>query len=281
MLISTPEDRTQLWAYIADCRDSDDRESRLEALGKSALEDLRSQFDLYSNYEDPFIETMKLLDRAGELLDRQMLSYYLRIGRGSEDAGRDFFRGVLNRLVRVVETGTDQLSRTQAADLYVLWRDHVGSLGAKDVMWTVSDVAKKYGVVPQTVYKWIDNGKVHAHRSPGGGCIRIDPRDLEDEGSSSRLARAAVKEFDEMSVVARGRPRKINEDVAPAYEAALAALDEGTLPSLPRRRYDPERVQLAEAMMRPAPSSGHVHEFAEPGSGASRRRGPYKSRTDR
>ncbi|MBI4669141.1 MAG: excisionase family DNA-binding protein [Elusimicrobia bacterium] len=49
---------------------------------------------------------------------------------------------------------------------------------------TTGQAAKFYGVQPDTIRKWIKNGKLNAGRTMGGH-HRIDKRDLERDGVRS------------------------------------------------------------------------------------------------
>lgn len=52
--------------------------------------------------------------------------------------------------------------------------------------WRAKDVAKYFGVKPRTVYKWVTDGRLKAHRTPGGGM-----RFVEAEVKAAQLKREA------------------------------------------------------------------------------------------
>ena len=275
MLLKSPEERSELWATLRKATDEEQRELLLLAVAKGVLEELRSEFDLYSSYEDPFLETIVLLDRCNALLDPEMLRLYQGIGLEEKTGGREFFHAIISRLGRIAENQrVDPALRTQAADFYLTWREHVGSY--EEEWLTVADVAKKYGVVVQTVYKWINDNKLRAWKTPGGG-IRIPARHVTAHPSDSEVVRlAAGRPHDE----AVGMVRRVDSGVEPAYEKVVAAIESGNVPPLPRRRYLPDRAGVLAGSSDVAPTLEHVDRFREEKQ-PRRRRSSYRAKEDR
>ena len=63
--------------------------------------------------------------------------------------------------------GSGTAAPGRAGELAELWSDVLSSK-EEDDMLTVSQVAARYRVTPQAVYKWIHAGKVDAEETPGG-----------------------------------------------------------------------------------------------------------------
>src|SRR6266480_5201665 len=101
LLLKSPNERSQLWVRLAKARDREERELLVRAVAADLLEDLRSEFDLYSSYEDPFVETVLLLDRCGRLVEPDMLDHYKELGADEDGAGRKFFYAVIDRVAEI------------------------------------------------------------------------------------------------------------------------------------------------------------------------------------
>jgi excisionase family DNA binding protein len=272
VLLKSPEERTNFWANVASAEDEEKRELLLRALGKDVLEEIHSEFDLYNSYEDPFVETFVLLDRCELLLDKQMFGLYQELHE--DQGGKRLFGEIIDRLAQISgDNKYDPPQRTCAADLYVMWREHVGP---SEQHWlTVAEVAKRYGVVVQTVYKWIDQGKLSARKTPGGGGTRIAAREIAAHETDASLAQLAAEALHEKAV---GPVRRIVRD-RPAYEKVLDAIEDGRIPQLPRRRYLPDRARSLERADVLVPVTEHVEKFRESPK-ARGRKAKYRGQED-
>lgn len=166
MLITGPEDRAIEWRETAAHR-GEERERRLRYLASNILVELRGPFDLYHGHEDEFLETILLLDRFGRLLDQDLLTAYQGIAI-EDDAAPRFFASITARLGELAaDEGIDSDEGSRAAELELRWREAIADKET-DSMLTVAEVAARFGVRPQAVYKWIHSGKIFYEESPGG-----------------------------------------------------------------------------------------------------------------
>lgn len=273
MLLKSPEERAQLWREVSAAQDDEQRELLLRALATGALEELRSEFDLYSSYEDPFIDTFLLLDRCGRLLDAELLLRYQALALDDEDRGRKFFGSVIDRLAQITDDqSADPALRRQAADFYVLWREHIPS---QEELWlSVAEVAKRYDVVVQTVYKWISQGKISAWRTPGGGGTRVPVGQFTEGLVDATLTDLAAETGEGDAAV--GPVRRLRSASEPAYQKVLEAIEAGRIPQLPRRRYLPARAAALNKAEELVPRESDVDGFRE--DKLPTRRGPYRKR---
>ena len=168
MQILSPEDRAVLWHTTVE-GGPEERESLLRILAMGILDSAGSKLDLYSGYETPMIETIGLLDASG-FLARDDLRQAFEEADDSDEAAASFFSllGDYLRLTADVERLPVD-ARMRALELAHEWRDHVLERhGKTDEFLSVADVAAEFKVTPQAVYKWINEKKVEAERTPGG-----------------------------------------------------------------------------------------------------------------
>lgn len=168
MSILSPTDRAVLWR-TAVTSGPDERPSLLRVLAAEILASVGRRLDLYSGYEDQVIETVELLDRSG-LLGRDDLR------EAFEEADEDGYRAQtfaallishLNAAADVERLGID--ARLKALRLAGVWQRHIDDRTRSEREWlTAAQVAARYGVTPQAVYKWIAAGRVNAEQTPGG-----------------------------------------------------------------------------------------------------------------
>jgi excisionase family DNA binding protein len=162
----SPEERSSEWRETSAQR-GEVRERRLRYLAAHMLVELRSEFDLYGGYADEFVETLLTLDRHDALFDHEMMTAYQFLG-ATDDSGARLLALIAGRLAVLADADAAvPETRTRAAALAEIWRERVQS--AEDEAYlTVAQVAARYAVTPQAVYKWIQKGKIEAEETPGG-----------------------------------------------------------------------------------------------------------------
>jgi excisionase family DNA binding protein len=168
MSILSPSDRAVLWRTVT-TSGPDDRGPLLRVLAREVLDSVGSRLNMYAGYEDDVVATIALLDQAG-LLGRDDLR------EAFEEAGEDHQHAeamaalTAAHLVQAAEIerlGVDM--RLTAVRLATAWQQHVTEHASARPDWlTAAQVAARYGVTPQAVYKWIRAGRVQAEQTPGG-----------------------------------------------------------------------------------------------------------------
>ncbi len=168
MSILSPTDRAVLWRTVV-TSGPDDRGSLLRVLAREVLDSVGRRLDMYSGHEDDVIETVELLDASG-LLGRDDLREAFEEADEDDDHAQAFatlFAGHLGHAADLDRLGVE--ARVRAARLAATWQGHVRDRARPDTEWlTAPQVAARYGVTPQAVYKWIKAGRVHAEQTPGG-----------------------------------------------------------------------------------------------------------------
>jgi excisionase family DNA binding protein len=140
----------------------------LHYLASDFLVELRGPFDLYHGHEDEFVESILLLDQCDRLLDEDLLSAYQGIGIEEEAAPR-FFASLIARLGELAaDEHADPSQRSRAAQLELRWREAIADKEEGGEMLSVAEVAARFGVRPQAVYKWIHAAKIKYEERPGG-----------------------------------------------------------------------------------------------------------------
>ena len=164
--IISPEERAIEWRETSAHR-GESRERRLHYLAVHMLEELRSEFDLYSGYEDKFVASLFALDERDALFDHEMMTVYQFLGT-EEESGARLLALIVSRLAEIADSeSADPEARSLSASLAEVWRERVLTL-EDDTYLTVAEVAARYAVTPQAVYKWIQKGKIAAEETPGG-----------------------------------------------------------------------------------------------------------------
>jgi len=188
--IISPEERAIEWRETSAQR-GEARERRLHYLAVHMLEELRSEFDLYGGYEDEFVESLLVLDAHDELFDHEMMTVYQFVGT-DEDSGGRLLALVAGRLGSIADAESAASDvRVRAATLAEMWRERVLSV-ADEPYLSVAQVAARYGVTPQAVYKWIQKGRIRAEETPGGsyrlptGQFRTSRTTLESRARTRR-----------------------------------------------------------------------------------------------
>jgi excisionase family DNA binding protein len=168
MSILSPTDRAVLWRMTV-TSGSDERASRLKILASEVRESAGRRLNLYSDHDDEVIETVEILDASG-LLGRDDLREAFEDADEDDDRAQTFAALLASHLDSAAEVERLRIDvRLKALRLAGVWRGHVGDRAREEPEWlSVAQVAARYGVTPQAVYKWIDAGRVRAERTPGG-----------------------------------------------------------------------------------------------------------------
>ncbi|HTA97484.1 MAG TPA: helix-turn-helix domain-containing protein [Solirubrobacteraceae bacterium] len=168
MSILSPTDRAVLWRMTV-TSGSEERASRLKILASEILESAGRRLDLYSDHDDEVIETVEILDASG-LLGRDDLREAFEDADEDDDRAQVFaalLASHLDAAAEIERLGVDV--RLRALRLAGVWRGHVRDRASEKHGWlSAAQVAARYGVTPQAVYKWIEAGRVRAERTPGG-----------------------------------------------------------------------------------------------------------------
>lgn len=168
MSILSPTDRAVLWR-TAVTSGPEERPSLLRVLAAEILASVGRRLDLYGGYEDEVIETVGILDQAG-LLGRDDLREAFEEADEDEDRAETFAALLIGHLIAAADV--ERLSvevRLKAMRLAGAWQLHIADRTQAGRQWlTAAQVAAKYGVTPQAVYKWISARRVRAEQTPGG-----------------------------------------------------------------------------------------------------------------
>jgi len=191
MSILSPTDRAVLWRTVV-TSGSEDRGPLLRVLAREVLDSVGRRLHLYGGHEDEVIDTVELLDASG-LLGRDDLRVAFEEADEDDDHAQAFaalLAGHLGHAADVERLGVD--ARVRAARLSATWQGHVLDRPRPDTAWlTAPQVAARYGVTPQAVYKWIKAGRIQAEQTPGGSW-RL-PADQFDCGRTDSRRLAALK----------------------------------------------------------------------------------------
>ena len=218
MHVTSPEDRAIAWRTALSQR-GEERKALRHLLVSEMLIELRSDLDLYGDYEDCFVDSVDLLDGYDRFFDHSMLMVYQALGLHDEgedehEDSRRLLATVAARL-REIAAGDDVEAEEggRAGELAELWQAHLAGVQGQRYM-TVAQLAARHGVTPQAVYKWIHAGKIEAEERPGGS-YRIPIAQLRS--SSSLLSRRADT---------RRKLRELQGDRPMSDEEIVAALRE-------------------------------------------------------
>ncbi len=190
MSILSPTDRAVLWRMTV-TSGSEERASRLKILASEILESAGRRLDLYSDHDEEVVETVEILDASG-LLGRDDLREAFEDADEDHDRAQAFaalLASHLDSAAEVERLGVDV--RLRALRLAGVWRGHVSDRARdEEPEWlSAAQVAARYGVTPQAVYKWIDAGRVRAERTPGGSW-RLAADQFEPQRARQRAATA-------------------------------------------------------------------------------------------
>jgi excisionase family DNA binding protein len=107
-------------------------------------------------------------------------------------------RSILSPEDRVVlwRSTIDAEGHERTALLASQWREHVlGRRRTEPDYVSVGDVAARYGVTTQAVYKWLKDGRIEATRGPGGSWrIPAAQFDRDQRPATSRQKLDALKQ---------------------------------------------------------------------------------------
>lgn len=168
MSILSPTDRAVLWRTVV-TSGPEDRGSLLRVLARELLESVGRRLEIYGGHEEEVVETVELLDASG-FLGRDDLREAFEEADEDDDHAQVFAALLARYLGDAADL--DRLgaeARVRAARLGATWQGHVLDPSRQDPEWlTAPQVAARYGVTPQAVYKWIKAGRVQAEQTPGG-----------------------------------------------------------------------------------------------------------------
>lgn len=191
MSILSPTDRAVLWRTVV-TSGSEDRGSLLRVLAGEVLDSVGRRLGTYSGHEEEVVETVALLDASG-LLGRDDLREAFEEADEDDEHAQAFaalLAGHLSEAADIDRLGAD--ARVRAARLCATWQGHVLDRAHPDTGWlTAAQVAARYGVTPQAVYKWIKARRVTGEQTPGGSW-RL-PADQFDRGRTDPRRLAALK----------------------------------------------------------------------------------------
>ncbi len=193
MEIMSPEDRVVLWRAAIDA-DGTRREALLRAVAKEVYDSLGA-LDMYADeYAQLVVETLTTLDDAG-LFSSDSLRLCLE-SLHEPEAGAELLASELAGLLRdaaaVEHLGVER--RIRAVEMAGLWREHLLARDPSEPGYlNVAEVAARYGVTTQAVYKWLAKGRVDGTRGPGGSW-RI-PAAQFDSNTRSAVKRGRLDEL--------------------------------------------------------------------------------------
>jgi len=168
MEILSPEDRVVLWRAAIDAEGAR-RETLLRAIAKEIFESLGA-LDMYADrYAQLTIESLSTLDHAGLFASdslRRCLEALHEPGGGVELFAAEV-AGLLRDAASVEHLGVQR--RIRAVEMAAQWREHLlFREPAEPGYLSVADVAARYGVSTQAVYKWLAKQRIEGTRGPGG-----------------------------------------------------------------------------------------------------------------
>jgi excisionase family DNA binding protein len=178
MPIFNSQDRAQAWhAAAAASENDDDRDFKLHVLASAAFQITASKLRLATDaYADALVTTFDLLDATRLIDHNELRQTFEAIDDDDGPATARTFLAVLSRelMNAAVEPRADEEQIPDLLELGQLWRQAATADAATpsaddaEVYLSVADVAAKYSVTRQAVYKWIHNGLLGARSRPGG-----------------------------------------------------------------------------------------------------------------
>jgi hypothetical protein len=167
--ILSPTDKAVLWQAAVRSA-PDDRASLLRVLAREIIDGPGRRVELSDGHEEAIIETVQFLDASG-LLDSNDLRLAFAEADDDDDHAQGFAALVAAHLGSAADTerlGVD--ARVRAVRLAGMWQAYVleRPASSKAEWLTAPQLAARYSVTPQAVYKWIKAGRVQAEQTPGG-----------------------------------------------------------------------------------------------------------------
>jgi excisionase family DNA binding protein len=168
MEILSPEDRVVLWRAAIEA-DGSRREALMHAIAKEVVDSLGA-LDLYEDqYAQLTLESLQTLDDAGLFTSdslRRCLETLHESGGGVDLLAAEL-AGLLRAAADVEHLGVER--RVLAVEMASQWREHVlGRRRPEPAYLSVGDVAARFGVTTQAVYKWLQKQRIEGTRGPGG-----------------------------------------------------------------------------------------------------------------
>jgi len=168
MEILSPEDRVVLWRAAIEA-DGSRREALMHAIAKEIVDSL-SALDLYEDqYAQLTLESLGTLDGAGLFASdslRKCLEALHEPGGGADLLAAEF-AGLLRAAADVEHLSVER--RVRAVEMASQWREHVLGRRRPELAYlSVGDVAARFGVTTQAVYKWLQKQRIEGTRGPGG-----------------------------------------------------------------------------------------------------------------
>ena len=168
MEILSPEDRVVLWRAAIEA-DGSRREALVHAIAKEVVDSLGA-LDLYEDqYAQLTLESLGTLDDAGLFASdslRRCLENLHEPGGGADLIAAEL-AGLLRAAADVEHLGVER--RVRAVEMASRWREHVrGRRRQEPAYLSVGDVAARFGVTTQAVYKWLQKQRIEGTRGPGG-----------------------------------------------------------------------------------------------------------------
>lgn len=168
MEILSPEDRVVLWRAAIDAEGTS-RRALVHAIAKEVFESL-GELDVYADeYAALTVESLSVLDDAGLFASDSLR----RCLEGLREPGGGVallvaqIAGLLRDAASVERLGVER--RIRAIEMASRWREHLITHDpAEPGYLSVADVAARYGVSTQAVYKWLAKGRIQGTRGPGG-----------------------------------------------------------------------------------------------------------------
>lgn len=192
MEIMSPEDRVILWRTVIDA-EGPQRRAILHAIAREVV-DCLGDLDLYGDASAQLtVETLETLDDAG-LFARDSVRRRIE-GLHKRDEGVGLLVAEMSGLLRdaagVEHLGVDRRVRTM--EMASEWREHVLDRRPEAQTISVAEVAARYGVTTQAVYKWLRDKRIVATRGPGGSW-RI-PADQFEHGKRPATSRRTLDDL--------------------------------------------------------------------------------------
>lgn len=176
-----------LWRSAVEAS-GDQRRALVHVLAQD-LFDALSALDLYSDeYARLTVDSLETLDDAGLFARDSLRRAFeeLHETAGGAEAVAAEISGLLREAAGVARLGVER--RVRAVEMASQWREHVMNRQRPEpAVLSVGDVAARFGVTTQAVYKWLQKGRIEATRGPGGSWrIPAAQFDRDERQSTSR-----------------------------------------------------------------------------------------------